>query len=241
MKILSRDQTNLTPIFIIANTGLLAFLVLLSIIMFGKMSIIVNTKPPTLVELSDGTSVTVGPIGHTDRAPRAISDFVGRTMVNLLSWNALPKPTDNDAIDPTKKPILDSGVQAGDRKVTTGTWAASFALSEDFRASFLQGLAQMTPQDVFNGKTQSALIVRHLSPPQQQGYSRWTLDLVANLVIFPNGDRLGKAVSFNKTIFVRAVDTPSLPVGATDLQQATYLARKAGLEIYKIQDMGLGR
>ena len=241
MGILDRQETNFTPIFIVANTAILAFLVINSLIMFGRISKIADTKTPTLVELNDGTSVNVVPIGHSDRTPLAVTNFVGQTMVGLMNWNALPKPTDSYTTDPTKKPMLDRGVQSGNRKVPTETWAASFALSEDFRDSFLKGLALLTPQDVFSGQTQSFLIVRHLSEPHKQSEGKWSVDLIANLVIFHNSNQVSKAISFNKTIFVRAIDTPLLSTHADELQKTIYQARKAGLEIYKIQDFELGK
>jgi hypothetical protein len=61
--------------------------------------------------------------------------------------------------------------------------------------------------------------------------------LVASLVIFEEGRGSGKALPFNKTIFVRSIDTPPLPKNATELQITAYKARKDGLEIYKIQDL----
>ena len=240
MGILDRQETNLTPIFIVTNTAILAFLVINSLIMVGRISKIADTKTPTLVELNDGTSVNVVPIGHSDRTAQAMTNFVGQTMVGLMNWNSL-KPTDSYMTDPTKKPMLDGGVQSGNRKVTTGTWAASFALSEDFRDSFLKELALLTPQDVFGGQTQSFLIVRHLSEPHKQSEGKWSVDLIANLVIFHNSNQLSKAISFNKTIFVRAIDTPLLSTHASELQKTIYQARKAGLEIYKIQDFELGK
>jgi hypothetical protein len=239
MQLLNKKEINFTPILIISNTVLLILLLLLSIVNSGRLSKFANTKSPTLVELNDGTSVRVVPSGHNERTPQAISDFVGRAIINLMSWNALPKPFDEPEPNPKNKPQLDSGVQVGDKKITTGAWAAGFALSEDFRQPFLQELANLTPSEVFNGNTQSALIVRYLSVPSQLGEGNWRVEMVANLVIFQNGDRVGKAVSFNKTIFIRAVDTPLLPSNASDLQLATYRARKAGMEIFKIQDLDL--
>jgi hypothetical protein len=238
MQILNRKEINYTPILIISNTALLILLFLITIVDSGRLGKLANAKSPTLVELNDGTSVRVGQIGHNDRTKQAITDFVGKSMMGLLSWNALPKADDTD---PTKKPVLDSGVQAGDKKITTGAWASGFSLSEDFRGPFLQELGQLTPQNVFNGGSQSALIVRNISEPRQVGEGKWRVDMVANLVIFSQGDLVGKAISFNKTIFVRAVDTPPLPNNASDIQLATYRARKAGLEIFKIQDLDLGK
>ena len=240
MKILDKKETNFTPIFIIINTGISVFLVIVCITISGKISKI-NTKPPTLVELNNGTSIAVIPIGSNERTNQSISNFVGTTMVSLMSWNTLLKATDDYLVDPTKKPSLDLGVQVGDKKIPTSVWASSFALSEDFREPFLKSLAELIPQDVFYGATQSVLIVRHVSLPRQKLEGIWTIDLISNLVILKSLDKAGngKAIPFNKTISVRAVDNPTLSVKATKLQETIYQARKAGLEIYKIQDFDL--
>ncbi|MBD2531909.1 hypothetical protein H6G97_20900 [Nostoc flagelliforme FACHB-838] len=238
MQLLDKKELNFTPILIISNTVLLALLLLMAMINTGQLGKLANSKTPTLVELNDGTSARVAPAGHNERSLQTISDFVGRAMVNLMSWNALPK---SDELDPLKKPQLDSGVQVGDKKITTKAWATGFALSEDFRAPFLKELGNLTPNDIFNGTTQSALIVRYLREPEKLNEGKWQIDMVANLVIFQNGDQVGKAISFNKSIFVRAIDTPPLPPNASDLQVATYRARQAGMEIYKIQDLDLGK
>lgn len=238
MEILNKKDLNLTPIFIVASTGLQIILLLLVFILTARVGKLANSKIPTLVELNDGTSARVAPIGHNDRTPQVITDFVARTITGLMSWNAVSLVTDSYE---KKNSQLDPGVEARDKKMTTGTWSAGFALSEDFRKPFLEELAQLTPPDVFSGKTQSTLIVRHLSEPEKISEGAWKLDMVANLVIFEDSNQVGKAISFNKTIFIRAVDTPPLASNASDLQRTIYRVRQAGLEIFKIQDLGLGR
>ncbi|MBD2438849.1 hypothetical protein H6G69_18855 [Nostoc sp. FACHB-110] len=165
-------------------------------------------------------------------------NFVGRTMSNLMSWNAVPKSDEN--LDP-RNLKLDPGVPVGDKKLTTNTWGTGFALSEDFRASFLREIAGLTPSEVFTGETQSALLVRYISPPEKISLGQWRIDIVANLVIFKGKDQAGKAISFNKTVFVRAIDTLPLPNNPSAQMLAAYNARKAGMEIYRIQDLDLGR
>lgn len=240
MQLLNRKEINFTPILIISNTVLLTALLLMSLLNFGSLGKLANAKSPTLVELSDGVSIRVLPIGNKERTSQAITHFVARSMMGLLNWNALPKVSEDD-IDPSKKPELDPGVQAGDKRITTSAWAAGFALSEDFRVPFLTELANLTPESVFSGNTQSVLLVRHLSPPEKLSEGKWQVEMVANLVIFQDGNQVGKAISFNKSIFVRAVDTLVLPKDSSKLQQAPYQARKAGLEIFQIQDLDLGR
>lgn len=238
MKLLDKKEINFTPLLSIGQTIILIFVFLISLANSGRLGKIASTKP-TLVELQDGTSIRAIPIGEKERSDQAIMNFVGRTMMNLMSWNALPKSSDEN-LDP-RKLKLDTGVQIGDKKLTTNTWGAGFALSEDFRASFLREIALLTPSDVFTGETQSALLVRYLSPPEKISEGKWRMDMVANLVIFKGKDQAGNAISFNKTVFVRAVDTPPLPNNPSVQVIAAYNARKAGMEIYRIQDLDLGK
>ncbi|MFN6572016.1 hypothetical protein [Dendronalium sp. ChiSLP03b] len=203
------------------------------------MGKIANSKTPTLVELSDGESIRVSALSNSERSPQAITYFIGRTMTGLLSWNAVPKVSTEENVDATKKLKLDSGVQAGSHKITTNVWATGFALSEDFRAPFLQEIGNLTPPDVFNGSTQSILKVSLLSEPKKLRKGEWSIDMVAEIIVFQNSDMVGAPISFNKTIFVRAIDTPTLPNVSSDFQQTAYRVRKAGLEIYKIQDLDL--
>ncbi len=63
--------------------------------------------------------------------------------------------------------------------------------------------------------------------------------MVAEVIIFQQNNMLGSPIEFNKTIFVRAIDTPILPNISSKHQQTAFRARQAGLEIYKIQDLGL--
>lgn len=239
MTFLDRKESSLIPIFIFISTLLQLVLLLVTIITFGKIDRIEGRKIPNLVELADGTTARVIPLADNQRSPQAISAFVGRIMLGLMSWNALLQSSlDTGSASPILKPQLDEGVLIGDKKVTTATWAASFGVSEDFRLEFLTELARLTPQEVFTGKTQSLLLFRHLSEPQKIADGRWKLDLVANLVIFENGRQQGKAIPFNKTILVRTIDTPLLPQNASELQTTAYKARRDGLEIYKIQDVG---
>jgi len=235
MSFLNRKETSLIPTFVVGSIVIqsISFLIITS--MFGKINKMESSKTPNLVELADGTSARVTPAPHDERTHQAISEFVGKTMVGLLSWNSVIQNLGNN--DPSSKQQSDQGVQAGERKITLATWASGFGLSEDFRGTFLTELAKLTPPDVFTGKTQSLLLVRYLSEPEKITESKWKQDMVANLVIFQQGDQVGKGLSFNKTIYVRAIDTPELPKMATETQKAAYKARKDGLEIFKIQDL----
>jgi hypothetical protein len=155
MRLLDKKEINFTPLVSIGQAVILFFLLLISIANSSRLSKISNHKP-TLVELQDGTSIRAISMRQKDRTDQAIMDFAGRTMMNLMSWNAVPKPSDSN-LDPTKLK-LDPGVQVSDKKLTTNTWSAGFALSEDFRASFLREIAALTPPDVFNGDILQLLV-----------------------------------------------------------------------------------
>lgn len=239
MKLLERKELNFTPIFLIANAILLTLLLFIEIVNFARIVTISKTKASTLVELSDGESIRVVPIGSLERSPQAITHFVGQTMTGLLNWNALPKPTDDYNQDPTKQLKLDPGILTSKAKITTSAWASGFALSEDFRAPFLEEISNLTPPDVFNGSTQSILKVSLISQPTRIKDGQWKVDMVAEIVVFQGSNLVGKPISFNKTVFVRAIDTAAIPRFASDVQETAYRVRKAGLEIYKIQDLDL--
>ncbi|MBD2536383.1 hypothetical protein H6G97_46720 [Nostoc flagelliforme FACHB-838] len=239
MRLLEKKELNFTPIFLIGNAVLLSLLLLIEIINFARLGTIANSKAPTLVELNDGESIRVSSVSSDERSPQAITYFVGQTVTGLLSWNALPKVSSNYDADPTKKLKVDAGVQAGNNKITTNVWATGFALSEDFRADFLKEIANLTPPDVFNGTTQSILKISLLSEPKKIKNGQWSVDMVAEVIVFQGSNMVGSPIGFNKTIFVRVIDTPTLPKISSDFQQTAYRVRKAGLEIYKIQDLNL--
>ncbi|MBG1269776.1 hypothetical protein [Nostoc sp. WHI] len=239
MKLLERKELNFTPIFLIVNAVLLAVILLIEIVNFARIGTISKSKASTLVELSDGESIRVIPIGSLERSPQAITRFVGQTMTGLLSWNALPKATNDYNPDPTKQLKLDTGISTSKAKITTSAWASGFALSEDFRAPFLEEIGNLTPPDVFNGSTQSILKVSLLSQPTPIKDGRWKVDMVAEVVVFQGSNLVGKPIPFNKTVFVRAIDTAAIPRFSSDVQETATRERKAGLEIYKIQDLDL--
>jgi hypothetical protein len=239
MRLLERKELNLTPIFLIGNAVAVTLLLFIELINFSRVGRIAQSKVPTLVELSNGESVRVSSINHYERSPQTITYFVGQTMTGLLSWNAVPVSLNEYSPNTSDKIKLDSGVQAGERQVTTTTWSSGFALSEDFRVPFLKQIANLTPPDVFNGTTQSILKVNLFSEPKKIGQGKWSIDMVAEIIIFHQNNMLGSPVEFNKTIFVRAIDTPILPKISSQHQQTASRARQAGIEIYKIQDLGL--
>jgi len=179
-----------------------------------------------------------------DRTPETIKHFVGQTMALMFNWSGTLPPASEPGQKNVPKPdpgvsIKTERIGSGGDKVTTASWEASFALSESFRPEFLQKLATLTPRSIFSGGTQVMLMVTHLSEPQQLQPGKWKIKMVANLLTFDQGDNTGKAIPFNKDVYVRSIDTPLLPLpkGVSSLHQTAYQIRQAGLEIYAIRDL----
>lgn len=239
MKLLETKQLNLTPLFLMGNAALLFLLLLIEIVNSAGLHSIANSSAPTLVELADGQSIRVSPINSFERSPESITYFVGQTMTGLLSWNTLPKTNNEYSPDPMKKLKLDPGVSTGEDKITTAVWESGFALSEDFRPSFLKEIGKLTPADVFTGNTQSILKIDLISEPKKIKKGIWATDMVANIIMFKGTNMVGSPIPFNKTIYIRAINTPNLPGLTSEYQSIANRVREGGMEITKIQDLGL--
>ncbi len=243
-QLLKIPKTEVMPLFVL-GTGVLQIGILFLLIFEGVwLSRLSRKPPPSLVQLVDGRAVRVAASGSLDRTPETIKHFVGQTMALMFNWSGTLPP----ASKPGQKnvPQSDPGVtiqtkEIGSKgeKVTTPSFEASFAISENFRPEFLQKLATLTPRSIFSGSTQVMLLVTHLSEPQQLGPGQWKVKMVANLLTFEQGDNTGKAIPFNKDVYVRSIDTPLLPLpeGVSSLHQTAYQIRQAGLEIYAIRDL----
>ncbi|AFY46681.1 hypothetical protein Nos7524_0776 [Nostoc sp. PCC 7524] len=202
-------------------------------------------KPPNFVQTIDGQ-----PISNTDelaRNPQAIRQFVSKTMTSMFNWSGtLPPRTIEEVAKPQPDPgILVRTPTGGSQKVTTSTWVASFAISEDFRKGFLSVLADMTPPEVFASNANQAmsaqLIIKRVYPPVQISPGNWRVGMVADLVQKKQVDGKKLITPFNKDLLVRAVDYFPYPLAenSTDLQRAIYSSRADKLEIYEIRNLCL--
>lgn len=228
-------NTNLLPAFVVASCVLQTLLVVgLAIALISSFS----HKPPTLVELADGSTVRTTPIDPADRDPESVRRFVGKTLRQFFDWRC---PSANE-----QQSGVECSVDIGlgrDTKLVLSSWQAGFALAENFRQPYLREIAKLIPASVFSSgqKTQATLVVKHIGQPQKLALGEWKVPVVSNLVIFDNGDNLGKAIAVNKDVFVRSVDTPPLGKNASALDQTIYNARRDSMEIYAMQDLNLGK
>jgi hypothetical protein len=243
-RLLKTSSGNILTLFVLATLGLQGLLFLQTTFNTLWIAKLARKPSPTLVELVDGRSIQVGAEASLYRSPQSVQYFVSQIATMLFSSSGM-LADDSTVSKSSFKPALDPGIELkgnnfrGKRKVTTSAWEASFALSEDFRSTFLPELAQITPVGVFSGTTQTVLVINHLSEPLPIEAGVWKLKMIANLYLFTGGDRIGKAVPVNKDIYVRAVYVTPQPLleSATEIQRAVYNARASGLEIYRFGDL----
>ena len=227
-------------------SSLVAFLIFINL---AYTRMLAQKPPAALVQLSNGASIAVEERPYYEREPEVIRKFVTDSLIYLMNWSAdLPNTEPISKFDPTARPPRDQGVaikleNGSAQKVTTPAWQASFTLEEEFRVEFLRKLAQMTPNEIFTGQKEVVLKLRNVTQPNplpdQQG--AWSVDVVADLTLYSQQTPQGKAVPFNKRVYVRsiAVPPPPNPKHLTPLAAAIYSVRLSGLEITGMRDIQL--
>jgi hypothetical protein len=238
MTLLTRTRPQLVPIFILSSLAIQGVTLLLALGNWRSVANLAQREVPSLVQLSNGEAATVAPLGNRERTPAVVQRFATDVVVLLMNMtNQLPIANPEDSITPQADPGIPVATDEGDRRVTTAAWEASWALSADFRQDFLQQVARLTPEEVFEGETRIVLVPVEVGVPEQLTAGEWRVSLVANLIVFRSSDQSGEAIPFNKEIFVRAVDVPKPPEASSPLTQQVYRIREAGLEIYAIRDL----
>lgn len=246
MKILKFSKTDLLPIFVLATLGLSV----LSLGWQAANTLAINResrKPtPTLVQLADGQAVGVSSMAHHERTPETIKRFVHEALALTFNWSGtLPPETPQEERMPKPDPgvkITSSRMGGTSNLVTTASWQASFAYSEDYRNELLRVLAQLTPRGVFSRDMEALLVVRHISEPEQVEAGKWRVELVADRILFDRSNRQGYPIAFNREIFIQAVPQPISPLGdnASFLEKTVYKIRQAGLDIYAMRELERG-
>ncbi len=147
-RLIKASRENILPLFVLGST-------LLNVIIFVQLCLnniwvarLAQKPPPALVQLIDGRTVTVAPQDSLHREPGNIKRFVQETMTLMFSWSG-HLPTGSNK--PNSETIRDPGIRIKNsrNRITTPSWSASFALSEDFRSAFLNELAELTPQSIW--------------------------------------------------------------------------------------------
>jgi hypothetical protein len=240
-----KPTSNILTVFAIATFSLHLLVLFLFILQGLNIRQLSLRKPPNFVQMIDGKIPS-----KTDELARdseEIRQFVSKTMISIFNWSGT-LPINN--IETAGKAQPDPGItvrtlQGGNGKVTTSSWVAGFAISEDFRKGFLSAIAQMTPAEVFSNNPSQAmsaeLVIKRIYPPTQIEPGKWRVGMVADIIQEKRADNKRIVTPFNKDILVRTVDYYPylLPELSTDIQKAIYSNRAQKLEIYEIRTLCL--
>ncbi|BDA72927.1 hypothetical protein CAL7716_070930 [Calothrix sp. PCC 7716] len=239
-----KAKTSVLTIFAFTTFGL--HLLALSMLVLQGLNIrsLSLQKPPNFVQMIDGKTVDINK-SNLEPEPETIRQFVNKTMTLMFNWSGKLPP---QSIDEATQPKPDGGVSVptgkGNQKISTTSWVAGFALSEDFRKGFLTKIAEMTPPEVFlNNPSQAIslrLAVKRIYPPKKIAPGKWQVGMVADLIQKKQSDNRSVIIPFNKDLLVRSVDSFGYPQSMkSDLQKAIYSVRADKLEIYEIRNLCL--
>lgn len=211
MQILKSEnkKSSILPLFAVATFGLHLLTLL---VLFFHWSMLQQLQgrltPQSLVQLADGHAITVDPKQNLERHPETIRRFVGETITLMLTWSQQQQPKT--------------------------VWEVSSELIANELQPKLQ--SQISPTENLSKGTENVLVIERISQPTKIEDGKWKVEMFANQIIFTNSDRLGKSISFNKIILVRAIDeqAASLPNSPLPLNLAAYRLGEARLKIYNI-------
>jgi hypothetical protein len=231
--------------FAIATFSLQLLVLLIFLVQGLNIRQLSNRKPPNFVQTIDGKQVVA--TDDLARNPEVIQQFVSKTMIAMFNWSGNLPP---QRVEDMAKPQIDQGIlirtpQGGGQRVTTSSWVASFALSEDFRKGFLSAIADMTPPEVFaTSPTQAIsaqLNIKRVYPPVAIAPGAWRVGIVADLVQTKGSDNRKTITPFNKDLLVRAIDYFPSPLSdnISDIQKAIFSSRTDKLEIYEMRNLCL--
>lgn len=240
-----KPTTNVLTVFAIATFSLHLLVLLLFILQGLNIRQLSLRKPPNFVQMIDGQPI--GAVDDLARDPEAIRQFISKTMTSMFNWSGtLPAQTIAEAAKPQPDPGIQVRTpQGSSQRVTTSSWVASFAISEDFRKGFLSAIAQMTPPEVFSNNPSQVisaeLVIQRIYPPEQIAPGKWRVGMVADLIQTKQDDDRKTVTPFNKDLLVRAVDYFPYPLAntSTNIQKAIYSNRADKLEIYEIRNLCL--
>lgn len=211
MQILKSEnkKSSILPLFAVATFGLHLLTLL---VLFFHWSMLQQLQrrltPQSLVQLADGHAITVDPKLNLERDPETIRRFVGETMTLMLTWSQQQQPKT--------------------------VWEVSSELIANELQPKLQ--SEISPTENLSRGTENVLVIQSISQPTKIEDGKWKVEMFANQIIFTNSDRLGKSISFNKQILVRAIDeqAASLPNSPLPLNLAAYRLGEARLKIYNV-------
>ena len=222
------------PTMYIAFGAFGALSLLLHFLSFAYLYKLANQPQPTLVQTLDGRSIQVTSQGSNDRTPEAIKSYTYRVLTQLFAATGVIPDNQGRLVE-------DRQFTVDGRPITTGAWAASHALSSDFpRPAMLEGIADITPSQVFEDERQTEvhLEILNLSEPKPVGEGAWQVDVVATRTVIQQGMETDR-FPFNKSVFIRAIEPYQLPETPTATHLAMFEYRGGGMEVYAIDGLRL--
>ncbi len=244
-----KTKTSVLTLFAFTTFGLHLLALFMLVLQGLNIRSLSLQKPPNFVQMIDGKTVDINSQeikSNLEPEPETIRQFVNKTMSLMFTWSGKLPP---QSIEEATQPKPDAGISVptgkGNQKISTTSWVAGFALSEDFRKGFLEKIAEMTPPEVFlNNKSQaivSRLAVKRIYPPKKIAPGKWQVGMVADLIQKKQSNNRSIITPFNKDFLVRSVDYFGYPQASfkSDLQKAIYSVRADKLEIYEIRNLCL--
>lgn len=217
------DSQYILPLCFLVLTGFTAVNFLLLFFLSFRVNQLA-TRGRTFVQTINGAAIEAKEQDVLYRHPEVIRNLVRRWATLTFDWEG--------KVFGTKE--TDAGYQIGSKKIATNAYFASFLIqsgSEGFRQKFLEGMANITPPEVFSGKLRSKLNISFISQPRQTRPGEWEVDLISTrLIRYASGKE--EEIDFNRTLTLKAVDIPNPPSpGASPLDFNIYDLWLGGLQI----------
>jgi hypothetical protein len=234
----AKGNKNFVALFALISVGFSGLTLLLQMVLVVNVINIAKKPAPSLVQLSNGDAIKVQAIGSQERSLEVVQRFTTESLILLMSWtNELPNSNgENKVVDPGA--LVKTA--AGEKRITTSTFQASFTLSENLRDEMVKLLAEMTPTEVFLGQVKTTLKFQHVTIPTLVEPGKWKVTVIGTLLKYQRGRGDVTKVPFNKELIIQAIDTPALPKDgkfSNELENLIYTIRQAGLEIVSMKDI----
>lgn len=232
---LEKRTPNILPLFVFLNLGLTGITLFL-LVFQGTILFSLSRKPtPALVQMVEGKSILAESVDWDYRTDSSIHSFI-QEILPLLKWesNKLPKEFaeagENKLV---RVPFLSNA------SVPRVNYAASFALSDGFAKAYLTSLPSLHKEHQRKGIKEVVLQISHLAPPQvtKEDPREWTVDAIAKLKYFGDGNELLDIESYNNRIHLKAVRQPKFVMEPTPAERLVNGTRTAGLEITLIEPL----
>lgn len=227
-RLLDGNNKSLLAILQLMILGFSGISLLFTMFLTVRVNRIVS-RQPTFVQLTNGDTVYMSERERNYRRPEVIRRVVNDWTMLSFNWDGtLPgsdEPDEGVAVD---------GVRG---RVPFSVSIANFLLEPELGSEMLQTFAtEIVPGGVFNGELRQIITIEDISDPRQIAEGRWEVDIVSTRRLLDRRDGSQRAIPWNRTYTLQAVEIPSSPLGedASSVEQLVYDTMGAGLQITNI-------